>query len=366
VSPASDPAQSAVRQAYLALRKGDRRAARRWAEQAAALAPQLEEPWLILATLATPQASLVYLNRALQINPHSQRARQGMHWAIQRLRAHPEQAPQRRIIVQPLTPQSLTMARPAWRGLLSLALSLFLFGLALLGAAVTLPGALLSSSPQLAQLLPLDPALLFPAEGPLPIAQLNLAKATRTPTATATPTETPTSTPTATPTETPTPTDTPTPEPTETPTNEPEPTEEPPEEAEEEERDVEFPGLPDGVRKGERWIDVNLTTQEAFAYEGKELVRSFVVSTGTWQYPTVTGTYRVYVKYTYADMSGPGYYLPDVPNVMYFYEGYGLHGTYWHNNFGTPMSHGCVNLTIDDSAWLYDFASVGTVVNVHY
>jgi lipoprotein-anchoring transpeptidase ErfK/SrfK len=65
-------------------------------------------------------------------------------------------------------------------------------------------------------------------------------------------------------------------------------------------------------------------------------------------------------------MSGPGYYLPDVPYIMYFYKGYGLHGTYWHNNFGTPMSHGCVNLTIPDAAWLYNFSSVGTVVNVHY
>jgi lipoprotein-anchoring transpeptidase ErfK/SrfK len=64
-------------------------------------------------------------------------------------------------------------------------------------------------------------------------------------------------------------------------------------------------------------------------------------------------------------MTGPGYYLPNVPYTMYFYGGYGLHGTYWHNNFGTPMSHGCVNLSTADSGWLFDWASVGTVVNVH-
>ena len=51
---------------------------------------------------------------------------------------------------------------------------------------------------------------------------------------------------------------------------------------------------------------------------------------------------------------------------MYFYKGYGLHGTYWHNNFGTPMSHGCVNLATGDAGWLFSWASVGTVVNVHY
>ena len=52
--------------------------------------------------------------------------------------------------------------------------------------------------------------------------------------------------------------------------------------------------------------------------------------------------------------------------MMYFYKDYGIHGTYWHNNFGTPMSHGCVNLTIPDAEWLYNWASYGTTVKVHY
>lgn len=64
-------------------------------------------------------------------------------------------------------------------------------------------------------------------------------------------------------------------------------------------------------------------------------------------------------------MTGPDYYLPDVPYTMYFYKGYGIHGTYWHDNFGTPMSHGCVNMRTSEAAWLFDFASVGTLVNVH-
>ncbi len=117
---------------------------------------------------------------------------------------------------------------------------------------------------------------------------------------------------------------------------------------------------------GERWIDVNLSEQRVYAYEGDTVVNSFIVSTGTWQTPTVTGKYKIWIKLRSAKMSGPGYYLPDVPFIMYFYKGYGLHGTYWHNNFGTPMSRGCVNLTIPDAEWLYGFASVGTVVNVHY
>lgn len=117
---------------------------------------------------------------------------------------------------------------------------------------------------------------------------------------------------------------------------------------------------------GERWIDVNLSEQRVYAYEGDTVVNSFIVSTGTWQTPTVTGKYKIWIKVRIQDMSGPGYYLPDVPYVMYFYKGYGFHGTYWHNNFGTPMSHGCVNLTIPDAEWLYNFSQVGTVVNVHY
>jgi lipoprotein-anchoring transpeptidase ErfK/SrfK len=64
-------------------------------------------------------------------------------------------------------------------------------------------------------------------------------------------------------------------------------------------------------------------------------------------------------------MSGPGYYLPDVPYTMYFYKDYGIHGTYWHNNFGTPMSHGCVNMVTAEAGWLYNWSHLGIVVVVH-
>ena len=129
---------------------------------------------------------------------------------------------------------------------------------------------------------------------------------------------------------------------------------------------TETPPQVAGAESGVRWIDVNLTQQMTYAYQGNKVVNSFLVSTGTWQYPTVTGQYHIYVKLRYTDMTGPGYYLPNVPFTMYFYQGYGLHGTYWHHNFGTPMSHGCVNLSIPDSEWLYNWASVGTLVNIHY
>jgi len=102
------------------------------------------------------------------------------------------------------------------------------------------------------------------------------------------------------------------------------------------------------------------------AYEGNTPVRTFIVSTGVAAHPTVIGRFHIYIKLRYDRMVGPGYDLPNVPYVMYFYEGYSLHGTYWHHNFGTPMSHGCVNMYTPDAEWLYYWASVGTLVNTHW
>jgi lipoprotein-anchoring transpeptidase ErfK/SrfK len=341
----------AVEYAKAAFRRGDRYEARRWAERAARLIPEREEPWLWLAAVASPRASLEYLNRALQINPNSKAAREGMHWAAKRLRA--EKTSLQRRIVEPVIPavNFILPRRDLWQTTGPLAAALFVLLLAFLtwfnisGISGILPDGVLPARG---------------ASSPIAIAKENLEKATRTPTPTATftPTPTYTSTPTPTNTPTPTPTDTPTPTPTDTPT--PLPTDTP----------VPYqppaPEIPSGIEESEAWIDVNLSAQTVQAYQGSELLNTFIVSTGTWRTPTVTGQYRIYVKYRYADMSGPGYYLPDVPYVMYFYKGYGLHGTYWHNNFGTPMSHGCINLRTDEAGWLFDFASVGTLVNIHY
>jgi LysM repeat protein len=120
----------------------------------------------------------------------------------------------------------------------------------------------------------------------------------------------------------------------------------------------------------EKWIDVNLTTQNLVAYEGQRAVFTSRVSSGLWQYPTLVGAFQIYVKYESADMSGgagdEAYFLPSVPYVMYFHGNYGLHGTYWHNNFGAPMSHGCVNLPTPAAQWLYRWAAIGTKVVTHY
>ena len=124
--------------------------------------------------------------------------------------------------------------------------------------------------------------------------------------------------------------------------------------------------------KGEKWIDVNLTYQTVTAYEGATAVYRAIASTGLPHTPTVTGTYSIYVKYLATDMTGGSraqgdyYYLEDVPYTMYFFQGYGLHGTYWHSNFGQPMSRGCVNLSTPDAEWFYEWANIGTKVVSHY
>jgi LysM repeat protein len=126
------------------------------------------------------------------------------------------------------------------------------------------------------------------------------------------------------------------------------------------------PPPPPGGPTAGRWIDVNLSKQVLVAYDGQTPVFTTKVSTGLPGTPTVVGTFKIYIKLVSTRMTGPGYDLPNVPYTMYFYKGYGLHGTYWHNNFGHPMSHGCVNLSTQDAAWLFGFASVGTPVVTHY
>jgi lipoprotein-anchoring transpeptidase ErfK/SrfK len=118
-------------------------------------------------------------------------------------------------------------------------------------------------------------------------------------------------------------------------------------------------------RSKQRWIQVDLTKQRVIAWDGNRWIDAMIVSTGKDATPTPAGIYEIYVKHREARMQGDDYDIPDVPHVMYFSGGYGFHGAYWHNSFGTPVSHGCVNLALDKAKWLYNFASVGTTVVIH-
>jgi len=318
---APQEARRALQAARQALLRGDRGEARRMARLAARLSPRWDAPWLILAAVSEPRAGLAYAVRALEINPGSQAARGAIRWLIKRLPrdARAETIRELRIpeglAVELLSPASLASPKRLAPGLLV--------------TALLIAGALavwLTSQPA---------AATQTQETPEPV-----AKATFTPTATATPTASPTPTITV----TPTPTATPTPRPAVSWT---------------------YSTVPEELAGEGLWIDVDLSEQRVTAYEGSNVVNEFIVSTGTSAHPTVTGQFRIYVKLKSTAMAGPGYYLPGVPFTMYFYKGYSLHGTYWHNNFGVPMSHGCVNMFTPDAEWLFNWASVGTLVNVH-
>jgi lipoprotein-anchoring transpeptidase ErfK/SrfK len=111
----------------------------------------------------------------------------------------------------------------------------------------------------------------------------------------------------------------------------------------------------------ERWVSVDLSHQRVVAYEGTRPVATFVISSGKSKTPTVTGVFRIWAKISAQTMeggsraSGDYYNLPNVQWVSYFYRDYSFHGTYWHNNFGVPMSHGCINMTNRDAQWIYEW-----------
>ncbi len=115
-----------------------------------------------------------------------------------------------------------------------------------------------------------------------------------------------------------------------------------------------------------REIVIELNRQSIYAYENGVLMKRALMSSGKKVTPTVLGDYEIYLKLRSQTMSGPGYSLDNVEWAMYFVGDYAIHGTWWHNNFGTPMSHGCVNLTNADAQWFWNFAAKGTPVQVRY
>lgn len=121
-----------------------------------------------------------------------------------------------------------------------------------------------------------------------------------------------------------------------------------------------------GASRKQKHIFVDLSSQMLQAYEGEKVVLRFPISSGKWG-RTPTGDFKIWVKLRNTRMeggSGSDYYnLPNVPYTMFYYNdevsksrGFSLHGAYWHNNFGYPMSHGCVNIRPDDAEKLYNWA----------
>ena len=311
-----------LEKAEKALHGKDIKNARKFALEAVKLDVNLEEGWLILASISKPKKSIELLKRALEINPRSEKARLGMRWAVREFRKE-----QHNTSMPPSAPtyKEKTDRVYSYQWALTLFLSLVILGSVLIFSYG----------------LPAVQAQTYIQKEPRPLDAL--PKPSLTPTVTPTPTQTPTPTPTLTPTPSPT-------------------------------ADAGYSSyyyhswdIPEEVSgDNDFWIEVDLSAQMLFAYRGDQILNSFYVSTGTSSHPTVTGSYKIYAKYPSYTMIGPGYNLPDVPYSMFFYKGYSIHGTYWHNNFGSTMSHGCVNMNTSDAAWVYEQSTIGTYVFVHY
>lgn len=129
-----------------------------------------------------------------------------------------------------------------------------------------------------------------------------------------------------------------------------------------------FPSVATGAR---RWIDVSVSKQMLVAYVGRRPVYATLISSGRGGLGpvgdddpdgerTVRGTFMIHDKALTSTMNGDqdrsdSYALLDVPFVQYFHRGFALHGAYWHEEFGKQRSHGCINLSAKDSAWLFEW-----------
>ena len=118
---------------------------------------------------------------------------------------------------------------------------------------------------------------------------------------------------------------------------------------------------PPGVPANAYWVEVDLNQQTFAAYEGDRLVYAGMISSGAGDYPTRTGLFKVWLRYPLTVMSGGEedgypYYLEAVPHTMYFDREIGLHGAYWHDDFGFPRSHGCVNMPPRAAQWVYEWS----------
>jgi lipoprotein-anchoring transpeptidase ErfK/SrfK len=372
-------ANQAIRNAMLALQRGDKASARQWAERAASLAPDLEQPWLILGAAASPRASIAYLEKALTINPDSVPAQQGLIWARKRLaqtssrpvpiRSQPDpssfrddttSSPAPAVPVQPAQLKKASRA-PARRALW--------LAFAIVSILVIVTWFIWSgnASPAFAMIRSDNSAPENSYSAPVDIAKptytpsLTLTfTSTVTPPPTSTPTDTPTLTPTDPPTFTPTliPTDTPTITPTSV--------------------DTATPFLPDTstpeptLAYGQKRIVIYISQQHLYAYEGDVLVYSFVASTGM-NNSTRVGTFSVLDKIPNAYGATWNIWMPNWLGI--YYSGYlenGIHALpilsngnrLWAGYLGRPISYGCIVLGVEESQLLYDWAEIGTVVEI--
>ena len=311
-----------LEQGKVLLARGRKDRARRLLTAALDVEPNNIEAWLAMADASeSPDERVRCLARALVLDPDNAEARNAL-WDAREGPTGRATRGSRRFRSIDLVPAPVR-SLPRWAQVI-LVVGLFAVGLGS-GGLIAAKG---STESFWSAFLPptLTPTVTQTPTATLTPTQTETHTVTQTPTDTATPTATQTRTFTPTSTSTPTETFTPTSTHTSTPTSTPTP---------------------------EKWIDVNLTTQMLVAYEGDVPLMSTKISSGSAEFPTIKGTYYIFLKLIEQDMSGDGYSTSDVPFVMYFHDSYSLHGAYWHNDFGRPRSHGCVNLPLPEAEWLY-------------
>jgi lipoprotein-anchoring transpeptidase ErfK/SrfK len=127
--------------------------------------------------------------------------------------------------------------------------------------------------------------------------------------------------------------------------------------------------MPTWAASGRKWIDVSILRQSLVAYEGTRPVYATLVSTGAdglgdpkTTRSTIQGVFLIHTKHVTVTMDGDPddedrFDFRDVPFVQYFTDGFALHAAYWHDDFGTPRSHGCVNLAPRDASWLFEWTT---------
>ncbi len=387
-------AKDAVRIALKELRRGNKQAARAWAHRAVEIDPGLEDGWLTLAYLAEPRASLEYIKEALEVNPGSPAARQALGEVQQRLEKLSKVAPAQKFHLPERSPEE-TPAQPPEKPTRKRRIGwwkmLFIYGLACAAVGVlTLmvfqsrlgnPNGLLAvrqeanglppASQEAIVLLPLSTATATATTIPtlsatataLPTDSATAADLPiDTITATALPTEPATATtlPTQPATSTPVPTETASPIPEAANLVEAEPVTDSPTQA------------PVVRTSGEKRIVVQISEQRLYAYQGDTLIHDFVVSTGE-AHTTRIGSFTVLDKIPEAWSDPWSFWMPDWLGI--YWAGTtenGIHAlpvlpdgnVLWGDALGTPVSHGCVVLDPEDASSLYDWADIGTQVEI--
>jgi lipoprotein-anchoring transpeptidase ErfK/SrfK len=335
-----------LKQAKEALQRGEKHEARYWAQIAASMVPNAEEPWLILAVVANPRASIAYLERALEINPKSERAQEALNSA-RRKQLNEETLPISQEADTPLAQvEALALPQPVVQKgshflyiltpLRFLILALFLIAVSAFFWAGSSFSALAAARSQSG-----TPSKDSQIQH---WSQVYLPKPTYTPSPTATFTLSATSTLTAAP----------------LPTNTPQ------------QSDLPLQGK-GSTADGEKLVVVSIHEQHLYAYQGNKLIYSFIVSTGG-NNSTVAGTYQILDKVPNAYGWNWNFWMPDWMGIYYVgtLEN-GFHALplldngqrLWGDEIGTPVTYGCIVLGIADAQTLYNWAEVGTTVQIN-